>query len=106
MTAVPELAIDDSHETMDLVLKIDPGAQYRIGSVDFLGVNAVTREKLIGSLPKSGQIFDRTRFEDFFKLNRAILPSDVSTNDMSVRRNLGSKTLAILFDFRNCPHSN
>ena len=106
MTAEPELAIDESHETVDMVLKIDPGAQYRIGSVDFLGVNAVTREKLIESLPKSGQLFDRTRFEDFIKLNRAILPSDVSTNDMSVKRNLESKTLAILFDFRNCPRRN
>jgi outer membrane translocation and assembly module TamA len=107
MTAEPDLAIDEDHETIDMVLKIDQQAQYRVGSIEFLGVNTVTREKLMESLPKSGQVFDGTRLEDFFKVNRAILPSDVSRDDVNVRRDPKSKTVAILFDFRTCPpHSN
>jgi len=107
MTAEPDVEIDEVHETINMVLKIDQQAQYRVGSIEFLGVNTVTREKLTESLPKSGQFFDGTRLEEFFKVNRAILPSDVSRDDVDVRRDPKSKTVAILFDFRTCPpHSN
>jgi outer membrane protein assembly factor BamA len=103
MTAEPETAIGETHKTIDMVLKIDQQVQYRVGSIEFLGVNAVTREKLTESLPKSGQVFDGTRIEEFFKLNRALLPSDSSRDDVNVRRDPKSKTVAILFDFRTCP---
>jgi outer membrane protein assembly factor BamA len=107
MTAEPDVEIDEAHETINMVLKIDQQAQYRVGSIEFLGVNTVTREKLTESLPKSGQVFGGTRLEEFFKVNRAILPSDVSRDDVDVRRDPKSKTVAILFDFRTCPpHSN
>ncbi len=103
MTAEPELEIDESHETIDMVLRISQQVQYLVGSIEFLGVNTVIREKLPESLPKSGQVFDGTRLGEFFKVNRAILPSDVSSDDVNVRRDPKSKTVAILFDFRTCP---
>lgn len=107
MTAEPDTQIDEAHETIDMVLKIDQQAQYRVGTIEFLGVSPATREKLMESLPKPGEIFDGTRLEEFFKVNRAILPSDVSRDDVHVRRDPKSKTVAILFDFRTCPpHSN
>ena len=107
MTPEPDIEIDNDRRTIDLVLKIDQQVQYRVGSIEFLGVNAVTREKLVESLPKPGAIFDRTKLDEFFKVNRTILPSDVSRDDVSVRRDPKSKTVAILFDFRTCPpHSN
>jgi outer membrane protein assembly factor BamA len=107
MTSAPDLAIDDAHGTIDMVLKIDQQAQYRVGRIEFLGVDTVTQEKLMESLPKPGEIFDETRLEDFFKVNQAILPSDVSVDDVNVKRDPKSPTVAILFDFRNCPqHSN
>jgi hypothetical protein len=34
-----------------MVVKIDQQAQYRVGSIEFLGVNTVTQEKLMESLP-------------------------------------------------------
>ena len=107
MTPEPDIEIDNDRRTIDLVLKIDQQVQYRVGSIEFPGVNAVTREKLVESLPKPGAIFDRTKLDEFFKVNRTILPSDVSRDDVSVRRDPKSKTVAILFDFRTCPpHSN
>jgi outer membrane protein assembly factor BamA len=74
MTAEPDFQIDEAHETIDMVFKIDQQVQYRVGSIEFLGVNPVTREKLAESLPKSGQVFDGTRLEKFFRTNRPILP--------------------------------
>jgi len=107
MTPEPDIEIDNDRRTIDLVLKIDQQVQYRVGSIEFLGVNAVTREKLVESLPKPGAIFDRTKLDEFFKVNRTILPSDVSRDDVNVRRDPKSKTVAILFDFWTCPpHSN
>jgi len=108
MTSGPEFAMDEDHEAIDMVLKIDQQAQYRVGSIEFLGVNTVTREKLMESLPKPGEIFDGTRLDEFFKVNRAILPSDASINDdVNIKRDVKSRTIAILFDFRTCPsHSN
>lgn len=103
MTAEPDLQIDEAHETIDMVLKIDLQAQYRVGGIEFLGVNTVTREQLMKSLPKPGEVFDGTRLEEFFRVNRAILPSDVSREDVNVKRDPKSKTVAILFDFRTCP---
>jgi hypothetical protein len=58
---------------------------------------------LMESLPKPGEIFDGTRLEEFFKVNQPILPSDVSRDDVNVKHDPKTKTVAILFDFRTCP---
>jgi outer membrane protein assembly factor BamA len=107
MTAEPDFQIDEDHNIIEMVLKVDQQAEYRVGDIEFVGVNALTKEKLMKSLPKPGDIFDGTRLEEFFKANQAILPSDVSRDDVNVKRDLKSKTVDILFDFRTCPpHSN
>jgi hypothetical protein len=107
MTTEPETSIDEAHEIIDTVLRVNQEAQYRVGTIELLGVNTATQQKLTESLPKSGQIFDGTRLDDFFKTNRAILPTDASTDDVSVKRDLRAKTVAISFDLRTCPpHAN
>lgn len=61
----------------------------------------------VESLPEPGEVFDRTRLEEFFKVNRTILPADVSEDDVKVGRNTKARTVAVLFDLRTCPpHSN
>jgi outer membrane protein assembly factor BamA len=106
MTTEPDIQIDEAHETIDMVLKIDQQAQYRVGTIELLGVSLATREKLMESLPEPGEIFDGTRLEEFFMVNQAILPSDVSRDDVNVRRDPKTKTVAILFDFRTCPQNS
>jgi len=102
-TTGPDLEVDEDRETVDMVLKIDQRIQYRIGSIEILGPNIATREKLMESLPKIGEIFDGTRIEEFFKVNRAILPPDVSREDVNVSRDVKNRTVAILFDLWTCP---
>jgi hypothetical protein len=46
-----DFEIDEAHEFIDMLVKIDQQAQYRVGSIEFLGVNTVTQEKLMESLP-------------------------------------------------------
>ena len=74
-----------------------------MGNVEFLGVDGAIREKFVQSLPKSGEVFDRTRLEEFLKVNRTILPPDLSEGDVKVGRNTKARTVAILFDLRTCP---
>jgi outer membrane translocation and assembly module TamA len=97
--------VDDDSRTIDMVIKIDQQMQYRVGSIEFLGVSAVTQERLMKSLPKPGDVFDASKLNEFFKVNRAILPSDVSSDDVSVKRDPKARTVAILFDFWSCPSS-
>ena len=101
MAPEPDTAVDDDSQTIDLVVKIDQNVQYRVGSIEFLGINAATREKLMESLPKPGEILDMTKLNEFFKVNRTILPADASRDDVSVERN--NKTVRIVFDLRVCP---
>ena len=101
MTPEPKTHVDDDRRIIDLVIRIDQQVQYRVGSVDFWGGNAVAREKLMESLPKPGEIFDRTKLDEFFKVNRTILPPDASEHDVKIERQ--SKTVRILFDLRVCP---
>ena len=103
MTPEPDTEVDDDSRTIDLVIKIDQQVPYRVGSIEFLGVNSLTREKLMESLPKPGEVFDRTKLGEFFRLNRAILPFDASEDDLNVRSDPKTRTVAILFDFRTCP---
>ena len=102
-TPEPETQVDEERGTIDLVVKIDQQVQYCVGTIEFLGVDSMPREKLSESLPKPGEVFDSTKLNEFFKVNRAILPSDASRDDVSVRRDPKARTVAILFDFWTCP---
>ena len=68
-----------------------------------MGVDSKTREKLIELLPKPGEVFDSTKLDEFFKVNRAILPSDASRDDVTVERQNKMRTVRIVFDLRVCP---
>ena len=104
MTAEPSLtSIDEPHNTIDMVLKINQASQYHVGSIEFLGLDTATQQKLLEPLPKYGEIFDGTSLNDFFKRNRAILPPDASTDDVNIRRDTKSQTVALSFDLRTCP---
>jgi outer membrane protein assembly factor BamA len=107
MTPEPDTEVDEGRKTIDLVVKIDQQVQYRVGSIEILGVNAVTRERLMESLPKPGEVFDSTKLDEFFKVNRTTLSPDVSRDDVNVERDNRMRTVRILFDWRVCPqHSN
>ena len=104
MTPEPDTEVEEDRKTIDLVVKIDQQVPYHVGSIEFLGVNAaVTREKLMESLPKPGEVFDSTKLDEFFKINRTILPPDVSRDDVNVERDNKMRTVRILFDLRVCP---
>ena len=70
-TPEPDFEVDEDRKIIDIILKLDEQIQYRIGNIEILGPNVATRDKLIESLPKIGDIFDATA-------NRGILQSEPS----------------------------
>jgi outer membrane protein assembly factor BamA len=94
------------HQTQSLLtdvsVQVVEGTQYRVGTVQILGLGART-ENLVKSILQPGQIFDSQSFTDFLNENRNLLPVDASDNDITMRRNLDDGTLEIALDFRRCP---
>jgi hypothetical protein len=83
-------------------VQVVEGAQYRVGTVQILGLSA-RAENLLKSILEPGQIFDSQSFTDFLNEQKVLLPVDASDNDITMRRNLDDGTLEIALDFRRCP---
>jgi Surface antigen variable number repeat len=87
---------------VDVSVQVVEGKQYRVGTVQILGLGA-TAENLVKSILEPGQVFDSQSFTDFLNENRNLLPVDASDNDIKMGRNLDDGTLDIALDFRRCP---
>lgn len=104
MTAEPEFAINDETKIIDLTLRVDAQKQYRIRQIEFLGVNPQIESQLRQSYQQSGEVFDRSRMDKFFKDNQAILPVDFAPDqDVSIHRDATAGILDLIFDLRKCP---
>ena len=103
MSSEVDTQVDVDSRTIDMVIKIDQQMQYRVGSIEFLGVSAGTQERLMKSLPKPGDVFDASKLNEFFKVNRTILPPDASRDDVKVECDNKMRTVRIVFDLRVCP---
>ena len=101
-TAEPQFEVDEKSHRIALTLSLDPQKQYRLGKVEILGPDP-TREKLLQSQWKIGDIFDGQQLDNFLRENKALLPSDVSEQDINVRRNTADGVVGLTFDFRECP---
>jgi outer membrane protein assembly factor BamA len=86
---------------IDVSVQVVEGRQYRVGTVQILGLSA-RAENLLKSILEPGQIFDSQSFTDFLKEERGLLPVDASDNDITMGRNLDDGTLEIALDFRRC----
>ena len=80
-TSAPDTQFDDENGLISLVIDVDEGKQFRIGSVKVLGLDDAGREEMLKTLPKRGETFNDRIWEK----------SLVST-----------ETVSITFDFRPC----
>jgi hypothetical protein len=86
---------------IDVSVQVDEGLQYRVGTVEILGLNSKA-ENLLRSILVPGQVFDSHSFTEFLKENGGLLPVDASDDDITLERNLDDGTLQIVLDFRRC----
>jgi surface antigen-like variable number repeat protein len=98
---VPETENGDDFGPMDLVMKIDEEKQYRVGKIEFLGLNEKEQSQLTPKL-KPGDIFPKEFVEQILKRNRSLLPADTSWKDVSISRNTKYGIVDVRFDFYRC----
>lgn len=102
--ATPDVHVDDAHRRISVVMRLDEGRRFKVGSVQILGLNQDILNHGLELEMKPGMIFSRKLVEDFYKLNKAILPANASPREnTTVTQDARTHTVAIKFDFRACP---
>ena len=101
MVATPETKMDENNR-IDLLIEVEEGKQYRLGSVEIL-----TSDRNLAQLLKSqlnpGQLFDDDFVRALVQENKALLPKDVSTQDViQVRRDKRNGVADLILDFQPC----
>ncbi len=97
-----ETSVDGDHTHIKVVLKMDEGIQFRVGTVQIFGLDQKT-ENLLRSLLEPGQIFNGHLLHEFMKENKSLLPADASpAQNIQVQRNTVTGTVDIIIDFRRC----
>jgi Surface antigen variable number repeat len=103
--ATPDINIDEAHKSISVVMQLDEGHQFRVGSVQILGLIYDQSPTHVLKLDiKPGMIFGNKLVEDFYRQNKTILPADASLrNDTTITQDARTHTVAIKFDFQSCP---
>ena len=97
-TAVPETAVDQQLQRISLVMRLDQQKQFRIRTVDVVGVDPGLKALLTSKL-KPGEIFNPNAIRDFFAENRTVLPPLLEGRGFRVRRNVRDGTVDLFFNF-------
>lgn len=102
--ASPDVQIDDAHRRISVALEMDEGHQFRVGSVQILGLDQQVSNHPIKLEIKPGVLFSNQLIDEFYKQNKAILPADASAReDTTISQDARTHTVAIKLDFRGCP---
>jgi len=97
-TAVPDTDVDDQLQRISLAMGLDQQKQFRIRTVDAVGLKPGL-EAILKSKLKPGEIFNPEVIEDFFEENKSILPADTSRDNFQVRRDVRVGTVDLFFNF-------
>ena len=102
MTPEPIIQNADGRGPLDLVIKINEGKQYRVGRVDFLGLDENSQNQLKAQL-QPGEPFNKALVDQLLKRNESLLPVDASWQDVHLTRNARQGAVDLSFDFYSCP---
>lgn len=106
-TASPTLTPSRDHRLMSVVFDVDEGTQFRVGSVQVLGLDAQVSSGDLNIKLHRGDLFNSGFVEDFFQDNKSVLPTGVSSRqNVEIKQNLRQGTVAIVFDLRSGPQDS
>ena len=72
--ASPEIQVDNAHQRISVIMEVQEGKQFRVGSVEVLGLDQKIVDSALKTGLKPGDLFNRNMVEEFFKENKAVLP--------------------------------
>ena len=102
--ASPEIQADNTHQRISVLIEVEEGKQFRVGSVEVLGLDQETVDSVLKAKLRPGDVFNPKLVEEFSKKNKPLLPPDASPrDDMQLKQDGRNGTVAIEFDFRSCP---
>jgi outer membrane translocation and assembly module TamA len=104
-TSVPDTEIDEQTRTVSLVIDMDEGKPFYIGSVNLFGlqdwdVSAALKEFSL----VQGRVYNTRLAQDFFNKYASGLPPGSADRHISDQINEQLGTVALTFDFRPCPN--
>jgi outer membrane protein assembly factor BamA len=106
-TASPDLHPDNAHRLISMTVELDPGEQFRVGSVKILGLDPQIALDGLKTKFREGDVFDPKSVRDFYIDNKSVLPADATSDlDTEVKQDPRKDTVAIVFDFRPCPRNS
>ena len=100
-TSFPNVVFNEDRRTISLVVDVDEGKKFYVSSLKVLGrEDSILKDSLI----KPGDVYDERLVNLFVQQHAASSAADVPL-DSRVRRQLDERaaTVAITFDFRDCP---
>ena len=102
MVPEPIVRNDDDGGPIDLLMKIDEGKQYRVGKIEFLGLDESSQNQFKPQLQPGGP-FNKALVDELLRRNKSLLPGDASWQDVPLTRNTKEGVVDVRFDFYSCP---
>jgi hypothetical protein len=100
-TAYPDIRPDHQRQIISVGVDIEEGQQFRIGSIQVIGLNRPLLGETLKTQLRPGEVFNSALVDKVLEENKSILPSDASPrHDLQITQNPKNATVAIKFDFR------
>ena len=90
---------DDSNQTVELVVELDEGKQYRWGNIQVIGLDP-KMEMLLKTQLKTGSPVNPKLIEDFYRNNKSALPVGASPKNVKWQYDRERATVELTFDLR------
>ncbi len=99
----PDISPDRNHQQVSVLINMDEGAQFRVGSVEVFGLDQQFWGPTLKSGLVAGKVFDPGLVRAVFSEDKSVLPPDASEeHDLHITQDPRNATVAIVFDFRRC----
>lgn len=101
-TPIPDIVADDSSRTVQVIVDVDEGSQYRVGNV---AIRAPTDAiyVLAAEFPlRKGDIYDPAKLERFFEENKPLMPTG-ATPDRNVEIDMNNVEKTVAIKLKLCP---
>ena len=103
-TSVPDTRIDDTNHRVSLVIDADEGKQFRVKSMNVVGLDQGRADALMARWPfHSGDIYNSSLVEPFFKESASLLPAGANPGDnLALDFDQVRGMVAVTLDLRSC----
>ena len=103
--ATPIIEVDKGTHELDLTYELDQGAQFHVGTVAIETASDEARSAIRAAVA-TGTVFTVERLSRVLSDNAALLPADVSLEDVDMDRHVNGGTVDLTFHLNPCPNQH